>query len=76
MIDEDRCLSDILGRSALVFRDGGLVGCCSDSEELEATEDELEMVGERLGRVSWSRCVVPMDRGSGYAAVAVVGDDG
>lgn len=57
MIDEDLCLSLILGRSVLDFRDTGreTVGFCSDSEELDAIEELLDVVGDRLGRVSWSR---------------------
>jgi hypothetical protein len=50
-MEEDLCLSDIRGRSDLDFRDTGL-GCCSDSEELDAIEEELEDTGDRLRRGS------------------------
>lgn len=53
-MEEDRWRSAILGRSALDLREPGL-GIRSESEPLEAVEEELEAVGERLGRTvgSW-----------------------
>lgn len=55
MIEDDRCLSLNLGRSTRDFRDTGRdVVPCSDSEELEAMDELLEAVGDRLGRVSRS----------------------
>lgn len=62
MMDDERCRSDILGRSALDLRDDGL-GYCSDSEELEAVDEELDMVGERDGRGSRSRSDMRMELG-------------
>ena len=58
MMEEDRCRSPILGRSALDRREDGLEECSvegwSDSEELEfKDEEELDIVEDRLGR-----CVV------------------
>lgn len=56
MIEFDLCRSAILGRSALERRDVGREECtgggCSDSDELEAIDDELDIVGEMLGRVT------------------------
>ena len=51
MIEADLCLSPILGLSALDLREDGLgaVGC-SDSEELDAIEEELDMEGDIVGR--------------------------
>lgn len=73
MMEDDLCLSLILGRSALDFREIGLEDvCCSDSEPLDAVEEALEVVGDRLGR---SRVLYDV-LGSGNAAVACVGDNG
>lgn len=51
MMEEDRCRSDILGRSARDLREPGLV-TCSDSEPLDAVEEELDTVGDKLGRIT------------------------
>jgi len=58
-MEDERCRSAILGLSALDFRDTGL-RCGSDSELLEAIEEELEDVGDKLGRTVWSRKDVTM----------------
>ncbi len=47
------CRSPTHGLSALERREEGLDWeGCSDSEPLEALDDELEVVGDRLGRLS------------------------
>jgi hypothetical protein len=61
-IIEDLCVSDVLGLPALNFREGGLWNCCSDSEELEAMKEELDIVGNMLRRMSWLRVVEVMTR--------------
>jgi hypothetical protein len=55
MIEDDLCLSPILGRSDLERREVGLEeecrgSACSDSDELEAIDEELDIVGDMLGR--------------------------
>jgi hypothetical protein len=70
MMDDDRCLSAIRGRSARDLRAAGRVAW-SDSEPLEADEEELDTVGDKLGRLTVSRTDVSIAVGSGYAAVAV-----
>jgi hypothetical protein len=57
MIEDDLCLSPILGRSDPERREIGLEeeclgSACSDSEELEAIDEELDMVGDMLGRTA------------------------
>jgi hypothetical protein len=64
MMEDDLCLSDIRGRSDLVFRDAAL-GCCSDSDELDAMDEQLENTGESVGRGSCMRYVVVMVEGCG-----------
>ena len=71
-MDEDRCLSPIRGLSALERRDEGLEGGCSDSEELEATDEELDMVGDRVGRTCEEHMFALVELGSGYGFVAIV----
>lgn len=53
-MEEDLWRSAILGRSDLDLREPGL-GNRSESEPLEAVEEELEAAGERLGREVESR---------------------
>ena len=53
MIVAEPCLSPILGLSVLERREDGLDWeGCSDSEPLEALDDELDMVCDKLGRLS------------------------
>lgn len=70
IIEEDRCLSAILGRSTRDLRDPGLA-TRSDSDPLEVVDEALDTVGDKLGRAAWSRMEVLIEAGSGYAAVAV-----
>jgi hypothetical protein len=80
IIEDDLCLSPIRGLSDLERREDGLEECrCegwSESEELEAAEDEADIVGETLRRTSenpWF--VVVTELGSGYGLVAMVDVD-
>jgi hypothetical protein len=56
IIDDDLCRSPIGGLSDLERLEVGLEVCacagCSDSEELEAMDDELDMAGDMLERLS------------------------
>lgn len=73
---DDLCRSDIRGLSARDFLDPGRCDGWSDSEKLDAMEDALDRVGDRVGRsISMSASdVVIINSGSGYTAVAVVAD--
>jgi len=76
-MDDDLCLSPMRGLSVLERRDDGLDArtCegCSDSEELEAMEEELDIAGDMLWRMSEaSPFVASMEMGSGYGFVAMV----
>lgn len=72
MMVAELCLSPMRGLSTLERRDDGLA-CegCSDSEPLEALDDELDMVGDKLGRLSNEYMSVVV-WGSGYGLVAMV----
>ena len=49
-MEEDRCRSAILGRSALDLREAGLA-TWSDSDPLDIVEEALDAVGDKLGRI-------------------------
>lgn len=51
MQEGDFCLAGNLVRSALNIREGCL-GCCSDSDEPGAVEEELDIVDDILGPMS------------------------
>ena len=76
MMEDDLCRSCILGLSIRDLRDTGRCAVCSDSEEVDVIESELDIAGDMLGRIKCSSPEMSMGPGSGYAAVASVASAG